>query len=161
MDYHNPSYLVVVVGWCPVEITGHSDELHTTSCAVGLQVYFTQNVIVHLTIVSFLLCSRALKEIIYMRSYYCIQIHHEMFAIVRTECVARGVCEVNMSEQSIHNSNKSCNLFIQSNKVKSIYNTVFCIRSRESVKQLILLNVQTVAEKSRLMLVVGLYWVCI
>jgi len=47
--------------------------------------------------------------------------------IVHTECVAQGVCEVNLSEQSIHNSNASCNLFTQSNKVKSIYSTVFCI----------------------------------
>jgi len=68
-----------------------------------------------------------------------------MFAIVHTECVARGVCEAKMSEQSIHNSYESCNLFMQSNEVKSIYSTVFCIRSTESVKQLILFNVETLA----------------
>jgi len=50
-----------------------------------------------------------------------------------------------MSEQSIHTSYELCNLFIQSNKVKSIYSTVFCIRSTESVKQLILFNVETLA----------------
>jgi len=78
-----------------------------------------------------------------MMSYYCIKILHEMFAIVHTECTARGVCEANMSEQSIHNSYESCNLFIQSNKVKSIYSTVFCIRSTASVKQLNVFNVET------------------
>jgi len=51
----------------------------------------------------------------------------------------------NMSEQSIHNSCESCNLFIQSNEDKSIYSTVFCNRSTESVKQLILFNVETLA----------------
>jgi len=50
-----------------------------------------------------------------MMSYYCIQIVHEMLAIVHTECVAQGVCETNMSEQSMHNNNESCNLFNQSN----------------------------------------------
>jgi len=70
---------------------------------------------------------------------------HEMFAIVHTECVARGVCEANMSEKSIRNSYESCNLFIQSYKVKSLYSTVFGIRSTERVKQLILFNVETLA----------------
>jgi len=56
-----------------------------------------------------------------MMSYYCRQIFHEMLAIQHTECVARGMFEANMSEQSIDNSYESCNLFIQSNKVKSIY----------------------------------------
>jgi len=66
-----------------------------------------------------------------------------MFAALHTECVARGVCEANTSEQSIHNSYESCNLFIQSNIVDIDYSTVFCIRSTESVMQLILLNVET------------------
>jgi len=70
-----------------------------------------------------------------MMSYYCIQIFHEIFAIVHTECVARGVCEANMSEQSIHTNYESYNLFIQSNKVKSIYSTAFCIQSTERKRQ--------------------------
>jgi len=68
-----------------------------------------------------------------------------MFSIVHTECVARGVCEANTSEQSIHNSYESRPLFIQSNKVKSIYSTVFSIRSTGSAKQLILFDVKTPA----------------